>query len=80
MYQDGLVIPKNNQCVSDQEAVKYFQKSAEQGYVKAQYHLGAMYEIGRGVARDYKKALEWYEKSAEKDCEEAQLALAWPYW
>ncbi|HEV2987271.1 MAG TPA: SEL1-like repeat protein [Candidatus Angelobacter sp.] len=29
------------------------------------YNLGAMYDNGEGVKRDYQKAREWYEKAAE---------------
>ena len=29
-------------------------------------NIGALYENGQGVAQDYVKAREWYEKAAEK--------------
>ena len=32
----------------------------------AQSNLGVMYEHGRGVDVNYKKAIEWYEKAAEQ--------------
>ena len=38
--------------------------------------LGILYENGRGVARDYVKAREWYEKAADKGDERAMAILA----
>ena len=32
----------------------------------AQYLMGRMYEYGKGVTQDYKKAVEWYTKAAEQ--------------
>ena len=29
-------------------------------------NLGVLYDNGRGVAQDYAKAREWYEKAADK--------------
>ena len=36
-----------------------------------------MYAGGRGVPKDYKKAVEWWTKSAEQGCGRAQLAPGW---
>ena len=33
------------------EAVKWFRKAAEQGYVDAQYNFGVCYDKGNGVAK-----------------------------
>src|SRR4029077_7557720 len=38
-------------------------------------HLGALYDNGYGVAQDYGKAREWYEKAAAKDDELAMYSL-----
>jgi TPR repeat protein len=37
------------------------------------YNLGALYDSGRGVAKDAGKAREWYEKAAAKDDADAKL-------
>ncbi|MBQ8098978.1 MAG: sel1 repeat family protein [Bacteroidaceae bacterium] len=51
----------------DSEKAKYwYQKSAEQGYAKAQNSLGLFYELGKGLMKDYEKAIYWYQKSAEQ--------------
>ena len=42
------------------EAVKWYRAAAEQGLPLAQYLLGYMYEIGRGVPQDYVQAHTWY--------------------
>ena len=54
------------------KAVEWCRKSAEQGYVYAQYNLGRMYEIGRGVWPNSAKAVEWYQKAAEQGNSKAQ--------
>jgi TPR repeat protein len=38
-------------------------------------NLGALYQNGFGVAQDYAKAREWYEKAAAKGDATAKLAL-----
>jgi hypothetical protein len=39
LYRDGLGVEKN-----PSDALSWFQKSAEQGYAKAQLNLGQLYE------------------------------------
>jgi len=40
---------------------------ANDGYAKAQANLGWMYQTGKGVQKDLKKAVEWYLKAAKQD-------------
>jgi uncharacterized protein len=47
------------------EALKILTNDAENGEVKAQYDLGVMYEAGRGVPQDQRKAVKWYQLAAE---------------
>ncbi len=42
------------------EAVKWYQKAAEQGLAHGQYNLGVCYENGQGVAKDYVEAYKWW--------------------
>jgi uncharacterized protein len=58
------------------EAVKWYRKAAEQGYVEAQWSLGYMYDKGDGVTQDYAEAVYWYRKSAEQGNEGAKSDLA----
>ena len=57
------------------EAVKWYRKSAEQGYAKGQAYLGDMYENGKGVKQDKNEAVKWYRKSANQGEEFAKKAL-----
>ncbi|MCZ6720233.1 MAG: tetratricopeptide repeat protein [Alphaproteobacteria bacterium] len=47
-------------------AHKEWQSPAETGNVDAQYHLGLLYQTGRGVPKDDVQALHWYRKAADK--------------
>ena len=47
MYVDGVGMAKD-----EAEAVKWYRKSAEQGFSEAQYCLGVSYEKGQGVLKD----------------------------
>ena len=52
------------------------QKAAAQGIASAQYVLGASYLTGtNGVAKDERKAAEWFQKSAAQGDADAQLAI-----
>ena len=55
-------------------------KLAEQGDANAQYDLGIMYDIGRGVPQDYKEAARWYRKAAEQGVAFAQSMLGLMYY
>ena len=57
------------------EAVKWYQKAAEQGYAGAQYNLGDMYYYGTGVEESDEKAAEWVLKAAEQGFADAQYRL-----
>ena len=48
-----------------EEAIKWLQKSGEQGQGWAAYLVGLMYENGEGTQIDMSKAIEWYTKSAK---------------
>ena len=57
------------------EAVKWYRKSAEQGYVAAQFNLGWCYENGLGVEKNSTEAWRWYQYAAEQGDSKAQAAL-----
>ena len=52
---------------------------AEQGHAKAQYHLGFMYDYGKGVPESDKTALKWYTLAAEQRHAKAQFNLGIKY-
>jgi TPR repeat protein len=61
------------------EAARRFRNAARQGYLRAQFRLGAMYAKGRGVPLDYAEALKWYRKAAEGGYVYAQANLGYMY-
>ena len=63
--------------MSENQKLKDMFAKANAGDADAQYNLGFMYYNGKGVEQDYKKAYEWYSKSAEQDkeYEEAKKAI-----
>jgi hypothetical protein len=69
LYRDGLGTERN-----DAEAVRWFRKSAAQGWAPAQANLGFMLETGRGVARDEREAARYYRLAAERRADDATQA------
>jgi TPR repeat protein len=45
-------------------ALKEIRPLAEQGDAKAQFNLGMMYDLGRGVPQDHVQAYMWYNLAA----------------
>ena len=74
MYSHGQGVVKD-----ESEAVKWYRKSAEQGFARAQNYLGRMYEGGRGVKKDDYEAVKWYRKAAEQGNAAAQCNLGAMY-
>ena len=70
MYEDGVVVTQDHA-----EAVKWYQKAAEQGVAEAQVNLGFMYAEGRGVSRDYGAAMKWYRKAAGQGVAKARFNI-----
>ena len=50
-------------------------KLAEQGNAEAQYKVGEMYELGKGIAKDGIKAREWYTKADKQGHKKAAYKL-----
>ncbi len=76
-YQKGLEAAQKG----DFETVyKEWLPLAEQGDVRAQYNIGIMFENGRGVTKNIKKAFLWYEKAANQGHEYAQNNLGNMYY
>ena len=73
LYARGEGVPKN-----DIEAFKWF-RAVGSAYGPAYYHLGVSYENGRGVARDYNRALTHYDEAAHRSYSPASYALGLMY-
>ncbi len=68
-------------CTLDQRVkLKDIINCAEQGDRVAQFMLGEIYNIGKEVPRNYKKAFEWYSKAAEQGDKNSQFCLYAAYY
>ena len=56
----GDLIPQN----FGSSMVVWLREAAERGYAMAQFYLGILYQYGRYVTQDYKKAADWYQQAA----------------
>lgn len=56
-----------------------FEVKAQQGVAEAQFLLGEMYELGRGVVQDYIDSFRWYLPAAEQGHPHAQFVIAYHY-
>ena len=57
------------------EAFLWFNKAANRDDADAAFNVGSLYYVGRGVAQDEAKALEYYRKAARLGMEEAKAVL-----
>jgi TPR repeat protein len=61
------------------EAVKWYQKVAEQGDTDAQCLLGLCYINGDGIRNDVARAYQWFKRAEKQSDEEAmELSLMSP--
>lgn len=58
------------------EALRWYQKSANQGFAQAQYRVGTLFERGLGVKADAARARVWYRRAAEQGSVKAMHNLA----
>lgn len=61
------------------KAATWFRRAAAQGHAKAQTRLGFMYQVGSGVEKDPRLAVEWLARAAENKFALAQYALGRMY-
>jgi TPR repeat protein len=62
-----------------EETLKWYVKSAEQGFAPAQFNLGVVYQLGQGVKKNPEEALKWYIEAAEQGFAAAQFNLGGMY-
>ena len=70
---------KQEAAPSAEERLAQLQKQANSGNADAQFGLGVMYHNGKGVPKDYAKAVEWYQKAAAQGNANAQFILGLIY-
>jgi TPR repeat protein len=73
LYATGVGVSKD-----EKEAVRWYRKAAEQGYVDAQNDLGLCYLNGEGVTGD-DAAVRWFRTAADQGHAAARYFLAWCY-
>ncbi len=75
-FEDGIAAHDRGDYST---AVKLLRPLAEQGSAPAQTGLGFMYNLGQGVAQDYKQSADWFRKAAEQGNAAAQTGLGFIY-
>jgi uncharacterized protein len=71
-YRLGMTYLEQSQ---DAAGFKWLLKSAHAGNRAAQDAVGMLYELGRGVSRDYGEAVKWYERSASQGFADSKVNL-----
>jgi len=61
------------------EAMKWFQRAAQQGDAGAMYRVGYMYFSGQGVSLNFNEAVRWFKQSALEGFAVAQFTLGTMY-
>jgi uncharacterized protein len=59
------------------EAVKWFQLAADQGFAWGQFNLGRMYNNGQGVVKNYMQAYEWFSLAATNYPQSSTADVEW---
>ena len=62
------------------KSVEWHKQQAEEGDPVAQFDLALMYDLGRGVTRDYAEAMKWYRKAADQGYAPAMTNIAILYY
>ena len=75
-FEDGLTAYNKSDYKT---ALRLWRPLADQGIADAQYNLGLMYDIGRGVPQDYAQAVKWYRLAADQGNASAQSNLGLMY-
>ncbi len=73
-YQMGIGVKQDLSIAKD-----WYEKSAKQNYLKADYALALLYLEGEGVDKNYQKAEHWLKTAALKGDEDAQFLLGQIY-
>src|ERR1700744_4948964 len=55
----------NGMPANPEEAVKWYEKAADQDYAVAEYNLGYCYYTGKGGSTNSVEAVKWFQKAAD---------------
>ena len=62
-----------------EKAFKQFQLLADKGDAEAQHNLAMMYQLGKGVEKNYELSSHWFRKAADQGVTDAQYYLGHAY-
>ena len=71
----GLKFAREGATQDYAQAMRWYQKAADQSHTLAQFNLAIMYAAGQGVSRDEAKSMEWMQKAADLGDAGAQYHL-----
>ena len=71
MFDEGKLLGN----IDPAKAVTACQRLADQGNAVAEYNLGVLYNIGKGVTPDRAEAAKWLRKAADQGLAKAQAGL-----
>ncbi len=72
---DNTLYQRDHSPDAYKHAAEWFEIAAQNGDASAQYNLGALYNQGRGVKKDYALAKMWYERAAAQNDPNAHYSL-----
>eukprot|EP00456_Euglypha_rotunda_P069773 TRINITY_DN6157_c0_g1_i8.p1 TRINITY_DN6157_c0_g1~~TRINITY_DN6157_c0_g1_i8.p1 ORF type:complete len:291 (+),score=36.19 TRINITY_DN6157_c0_g1_i8:387-1259(+) len=75
IYKDGALSGAAGNA-DREKGVRYYQASAEKGYVDAQHELGDAYYYGYGAPKDFTKSYKWYRLAADNGNARSQYQAA----
>jgi len=75
-YNKGVDAYKSGQYA---QALKLWEPYAKEGNVKAQYNVAKLYYDGKGVQKNYRKALYWYVQASDQEYAKAYAQIGLMY-
>ncbi len=72
IYLDG----RGGVLKDEAKRFQLLKQSAEKGFLLAQFDIGNAYLNGKGVAKDYSRAMEWFYKAANQEAGDETVASA----
>lgn len=78
-YLIGMAYLNGQMAGTENDALKWIRKAADQGHSAAQNQLGTMYENGKGVKQDKDESWKWYKKSVGQGYSPAEYNMAMSY-
>jgi hypothetical protein len=78
-YDQVSALAESARKQKDATALAQLRAAAQSGDANAQFWLGAMYDFGQGVPKDYAQASYWYRKATEQGDGYSQYHLGTMY-